>query len=440
MQFPSFVFRSALALASGVLSWSLLASPAQAELAQPVGTANVHELLWRPDLLRQRVLQASHELGAARARVNQADAETRASRLLLNPVVDATLSQFAINGTPVMRDSVWNAGVSETVELGKRGPRRAAAELHASATRKDFEMSLLDRLSDTRQAMAEALFQRLRSLTLEEAWEDAKRGTELERVRYEQKALSGVDYDRLLLDLATQRAELEKTRAEAAAAISNCSALLLSNCDLSGGDERDLETALQIPNALDTQLTLSRRPDLQSLALESDSARKSAELARHRAIPDVTVRLGYQRDNSMLSTDARDSLSLGISLPIALSDYGQHEAARALARASELDETRQAATISSQSTVIGLSVRRRALAETLTMMERESLPLAKSVLDSSQQGFDHGGLSLTDLLLARRSYVALRLAVLEQRFELFNVQNELLHELGLDPPAPPNQP
>lgn len=390
------------------------------------------ELLRNPDALRARIERKSHVFGAAQARVAQANAETRSAKLYLNPVVDASLSSVAINGSPALADSIWNAGVSETWELGKRGPRRAAAELHAGATRKEREQTLLDQLSLARRSLAEVLFLNLRSATLDEAYQSAERGAELERVRYEQKALSGVDYDRLLLDLAIQRAELARSRAEARAALASCTAVLLGECDLEGAEERDLEVSLQVPQ-LDTETALSRRPDLQALALESDSARRSAELASRRAIPDVTLRIGYQRDNSLPPSSARDSVSLGVSMPLALADHGQHDAARALARADELTELRAAATLDSRAALRGLSERQLTISQTLIHLEQESLPLAKSVLESSQRAFDNGGVSLTDLLLARRNYVALRLTLLERRFELFTVQNDLIHELGVQP-------
>jgi len=235
-----------------------------------------------------------------------------------------------------------------------------------------------------------------------------------------------------LLDLAIQRAELARSRAEARAALASCTAVLLGECDLEGAEERDLEVSLQVPQ-LDTETALSRRPDLQALALESDSARRSAELASRRAIPDVTLRIGYQRDNSLPPSSARDSVSLGVSMPLALADHGQHDAARALARADELTELRAAATLDSRAALRGLSERQLTISQTLIHLEQESLPLAKSVLESSQRAFDNGGVSLTDLLLARRNYVALRLTLLERRFELFTVQNDLIHELGVQP-------
>ena len=52
------------------------------------------------------------------------------------------------------------------------------------------------------------------------------------------------------------------------------------------------------------------------------------------------------------------------------------------------------------------------------------------MLQSTQTAFDHGGVSLTDLLLARRTHIALQLTLLDERFELFGIRNELSRVLA----------
>jgi cobalt-zinc-cadmium efflux system outer membrane protein len=295
-------------------------------------------------------------------------------------------------------------------------------------------------MAAARSAMANALHLSLRTDTLEESLHNSERATELERIRYEQKALSGVEYDRLLLDLQSLEADVARSRAEYEAALADCSALLGGRCDLADAREEDLVTALPLaPTAL-SEARFAERPDVQGLILESQAARKEAELARRRAIPDVTLRVGYSRDNTAGFHEAVDGLSVGVTLPLPIADHGHYENARALARALELEHERTALLVNARSDLYGLLRRRQALEHTLSVLEREALPRAKSVLDSTQQAFDHGGISLTDLLLARRTYVNLRLTLLEQRFELFSVRNDLYRVLGLDARNLENEP
>jgi cobalt-zinc-cadmium efflux system outer membrane protein len=378
----------------------------------------------------------SPDLGAARARVGQAQAESAASRLIPNPTLDASLSGIPVssrvNNPRFSGNAIWSVGLSQTVELGKRGPRSAAADLREQASRLDLRGTLGERMAAARTAMADALHLALRTATLEASLHDAERATELEKVRYEQKALSGMDYDRLLLELGTLEAEVTRSRSELEASLGSCAGLLGAPCSLEEAAEEDLDRAIPLALAAGTDSALLNRPDLAGLTLESEASRRDAELARRRAIPDVTLRVGYNRDNSADVGEALDSFSVGLSLPLPVMDHGQHESTRALARASELDSQRKALLIAARADLFGLLKRKLALEHTLGLLEQNSLPLAKSVLESTQQAFDHGGISLTDFLLARRSYVGLRLTLLDQRFELFSIRNDLYRVLGLD--------
>lgn len=408
---------------------------ARANAATPTATAVVHDLLAQPNELRNRLSQVSPEVGAARSRIAQAEADASTTRLIPNPVVDASLAGIPVSnaGSARFRDStVWNVGVSETIELGKRGPRQAAADLRSRAAKSYYSGALAERVGDARLSMANALHLLRRTATLEESLQDAERATALEKVRYEQKALAGMDYDRLLLELENLSAEVAHSRAEYEAALADCSAVLLGPCDLSSAREEDLDSALPLNAAVTAAPDWLARPDVQGNLLERDAAQREAVLARRRAIPDVTLRVGYVRDNTAGGPQAVDGLSVGVVMPLPLSDRGQHDAAKALSRAEELDRLRSATLTSAHAELTGLLRRKEALERTLAILEKDSLPRAKSVLESTQQAFDHGGISLTDFLLARRSYVSLRLLLLEQRYELFTVRNDIYRVLGLD--------
>ncbi len=432
--------RSVRALGRRVAAWLLLlvfSAPSRAAAADPQSApASIHRLLASQEELSARLEALSPELSAARARVGQAEAEAGQSRLISNPTLDAALGGVPVSSRfnrPRFSDNaVWNVGLSETIELGKRGPRAAAADLRAQAARLNLRGTLSERMAAARSAMATALHLALRTETLEASLHDAEHASELERVRYEQKALSGMDYDRLLLELATLQAEVARSRSELEAALAGCAALLGAACQLDEAREEDLDSAVPLAarSALDAEL--ATRPDLASLALESDAALREAELARRRAIPDVTLRVAYTRDNAADPGEALDSFSVGMSLPLPLADRGQYESARAMARAGELAGLRRALLLDARADLLGLTKRKLALEHTLELLERESLPRAKSVLESTQHAFDQGGISLTDFLLARRSYVSLRLTLLDQRFELFSIRNDLYRVLGLD--------
>lgn len=375
------------------------------------------------------------EIRAARARLVQSSAESRQSHALLNPVLDASLANVPLGetnppGLGFNQTAIYSVGVSQTIELGKRGARIAGADQRQKSATLQVAVAERDELSQARFALGNALHRGLRVASLSETLADAEHAAELERTRYEQKALSGTDYDRLLLDLANLRADFDRERAEYSAALADCAAALGATCDLSGAREDDLAGSVAVDMARTQAPNLEKRPDLQALDAERRAAERDAELARGRAVPDLTLRLGYTHDRFYASGDNRNTLTFGLALPLPVFDRGQHESSRALGRALELRDARTALLLQARADLAGLLSRKAALEKVLASLERESLPRSASVLTSSQIAFDHGGVSLTDLLLARRTHVALKLTLLDDRFELFGIRNELQRVLS----------
>lgn len=398
--------------------------------------ASAAVLLRDPKKLAAWVDQHSLEIHAARARLAQRDADVKSSRLLQNPVLDLSLANVPVGetnppGLGFGQVAIYGVGVSQTVELGKRGPRGAAADLRQRSAALQVDSAERSQLSAARYALGNALYRELRVTTLRESLADAERAADLERTRYEQKALSGTDYDRLLLELGSLRSDFERERATSTAALADCAALLGAECDLSAAREDDLSTAAAVDVGRAYGARLEDRADVRALDAESQAARRDAALARARALPDLTVRLGYTHDRFTVSGDIRNTLSVGLALPLPLFERGQHDAVKAESRALELRDARAATLREARADLSGLLARKATLEKVTETLERESLPRSSSVLASTQIAFDHGGVSLTDLLLARRNHIALQLTLLDDRFELFAIRNELVRVLAL---------
>ena len=421
---------------------TLLLAPARAAAAEsapeaaPVARVSVAALLRESSRLAAWLASHSPEIHASRARLAQSRADVSTSHLLLNPVLDASLANVPVSettpaGLSFNETAIYTVGLSETIELGKRGPRIAGAELRQRSAALQLVAAERDQLSSSRFALGDALHRGLRVAIFEESLKDAEHAAELERTRFEQKALSGTEYDRLLLDLANLQADFERERAEYGAALADCAAALGAECELNGANEADLSGAAPVDIAQASTLRLERRPDLQALDAERQAAERDAELARGRAIPDVTLRVGYTHDRFVASGDNRNTLTFGVALPLPVFDRGQHDSTKALNRAVELRDTRTALLLQARADLSGLLTRKATLEKVLATIEHESLPRSSSVMQSTQTAFDHGGVSLTDLLLARRTHIALQLTLLDERFELFGIRNELDRVLAL---------
>jgi cobalt-zinc-cadmium efflux system outer membrane protein len=382
------------------------------------------------------VADHSQEVAAAQSELRAMRAAGRGSHLLPNPVADIGVSNFALGETNprhlgLAHTLIYGVGLSETVELGKRGPRIAAAELRSKAAEDRVASTLGERVADARFALARLIYAQARAQELDASLVQARAAAAVAKGRLDHQALSGIDYDRLLIDLVGIQTEAAHAHADADAANAVCSAALRAPCDLASASVATLTPAAPVPSAWgDPQLT--GRADVKALQLESNAARRDADLAGARALPDLTFRLGYTRDTFTVSGDQAHTLALSVSAPLPIFDHGQHAKTEALARAAQYSQLARGTVVQARGDVSGLFTRKRDVEEALTLLEQDALPRANGVLTAEERGLREGQLDITDLLLARRAAIALRLQTLELRFELFTIRNDLRHALGLD--------
>jgi hypothetical protein len=79
-----------------------------------------------------------------------------------------------------------------------------------------------------------------------------------------------------------------------------------------------------------------------------------------------------------------------------------------------------------------LTERRASLEAAARRLREEAIPRSASILDATVAAMDQGELSMTDLLLARRTHTELVLKAMELQWSAFDVSNELRQTLGLD--------
>jgi cobalt-zinc-cadmium efflux system outer membrane protein len=378
------------------------------------------------------------EVRAALARVRQADAQVGTSRLWQNPTLD-----LGLNGIPVGRRNASipsnadtksvTVGVSQTVELGKRGPRVEAAKLHRDSAAESYRDSLLTLLSSSRAAMTRVVYLGTRQHILEEGLESARSVADLAKIRLDKGDVSGVDHSRLVLEAAHVERDVEDNRSDLEDALGDCQTILLAPC---AADAATLEAAEHSASADfdhgDVARALENRPDLRALGLEQRAAQAEATMHRRSAIPDPTVGVNYTRDFYEVAGNQPHTLGVSLSIPLPFFDHGQYQALEAEHRSEELSATLRASSIRAQFDARSLLIRRRVLAQKLDNISHFALPRSKDVVASSTAAYERGQISMTDLLLARREHASLLLEEADTRFALFSVENDLRHTLGMD--------
>jgi cobalt-zinc-cadmium efflux system outer membrane protein len=405
----------------------------QAPASAPADTATVNALLRDDRSLVTWISQRSLEVSAAKDELSAARAEYRDSQLLPNPNVDLGVSNLALGPSnprdlPLSRMLIYGVGVSEMVELGKRGPRGEAASFRAHAAERGVDVTISERVAVARLALGRLLYARARASELDQSLTQARAAAAVAKGRLDHQALSGVDYDRLLIDLGGVESDAVRAHADADASQVACDTVLRARCVIENVDV----TVLSSEGVAPKPPALDQRADIAQLSDQVAAAQKDATLASRKAIPDLTFRLGYTRDTFTVSGDQAHTLGLTVSAPIPVFDHGQHAQSAALARASSFTNQRASALAEARSTVASLQTRQQATRKALAKLEQEALPRVDAVLRAEEHGLQEGQLDITDLVLARRDAIGLRLQSLDLRFELFATDNELRHALGLD--------
>jgi cobalt-zinc-cadmium efflux system outer membrane protein len=372
--------------------------------------------------------------------VEQAEAGVGQSRVIPNPTVGLTVGNIAIGArnpqTPGADTMNVGVGVSEMIELGKRGPRGQSARLRLDAARASARDAVSMKLADARDALARVVYVEARKLVLQERLRSAENVVSLEQVRLVHGDISGIDHDRLELDAAAAGRAVTENEADLESAMADCSALLLGVCSPVEATMETVDAAVPLPVGLKGVDALVRaRPDVQAVRFAGSAARSDAVLYRRQAVPDPTVGVSYTRDYFTAAGNQPNSLTATLSLPLPLFDHGQHLARRAEGEALELGFEARALETRAMADARALLMRERLLRAKLETIASFAIPKADAVLRSSDDAYHHGQLSLTDLLIVRREHASLLLDAIDTRYELFTVRNTLHRTLGLGAPT-----
>jgi cobalt-zinc-cadmium efflux system outer membrane protein len=400
----------------------------------------VAELLTHPDELAAW-LEARHpDIAAAAARVEQAEAAVEQSHVIPNPTLAVSLGGLSVgarnpSSLPYRDTMNMSVGVSEMIELGKRGPRGQAASLRRDAARASARDVVAAKLADARDALARVVYIEERKRVLEERLRSAQHVAELEQVRLLHGDISGIDHDRLELDAAAAARALAENDADLESAMADCSALLLGTCAPVNVTMETVDASAPVPGGWKSVDALVRaRPDVQAARFAGSAARTDAVLYRRQAIPDPTVGLSYTRDYLVAAGNQPNTLTATVSLPLPLFDHGQYLARQAEAQATELGFDARSLETRAMADARALLLRAQILRAKLATIADFAIPKANAVLKSSDDAYHHGQLSLTDLLIVRREHASLLLDAIDTRYELFTVRNLLHRTLGLGAP------
>ena len=397
--------------------------------------------------LAELVWEHSPEVIEAREQVGVASSEVTRARLYHNPQLDVSWNTIPIGETnPTdLHDPIGNVpnyvvGISELFDLAKRGPRQAAAAAELEASQAEAAAVFADRFFELLRAVGHIAGSQVKATLVSEQVEEGERLIQLEEARAEKGEIARMIVERSETEQARLQAARDAARTELEAARAECAGAVAVPCPpFESGDaaRRFLrqQAAEPLPTAWSPEIE-ARRPDLSGLDAALRAADQHMVLAKRQAIPDVTVRLGYEYDTFVVSGDQRQSLALGMQMPLPVLDQGQADVEAASAALLRARRARAALVAASQIT-LDAATRQRSLINGRIDKLQGALEKADSLRHSMEGAAQQGGLSLVDVLLARRRYQELVLEGADLDGEAYDTALKIRQAAAIFPrPAP----
>jgi len=427
---------AAILLLPGFWPRAVSADTALLQAADYDNERTLAELLWEhsPDVIE------------ARQQVGIAGSELTKARLFPNPQLDAGWNTIPIGRTnpPNLQDPIGNVpnytvGISELFELAKRGPRQAAAAAQLESSRAAAAAVFADRYFELLRAVGRIATAQVREGVLSQQVAEGARLLALEHARAEKGEVAGMLVDRseteqarLIAAQGAARTELETARAE-------CGALVATECPMFDSADaarrylRQTATA-ELPAGWSTEIE-ARRPDLSALGSALRAADQQVTLAKRQAIPDVTVRFGYMYDTFVEAGNQRNSLGLGMQVPLPVFNHGQAELEAASAALLRAQRARTALVASGRLTLEAGARERDLIAGRVTQLQT-ALANADRLRKTMEGAAQQGGMSQVDVLLARRRYQELMLEGAELDGDAYDAALKVRQAAALFPRPP----
>jgi cobalt-zinc-cadmium efflux system outer membrane protein len=396
-----------------LLAWSAALAFAPAEGVDGKPALSLAQLPPDEELVAL-VWSHSADLAQSRARALSAQAEVERASKPPNPGLDLSVNTIPVGelnppdlAAPLAHIPNYQIGLSQLVELGKRDPRRQAAQKSSEAARLDALEGLRRAFIELLDGIGRVASSEQRIAALSNLVADATELVRLQAQRAQRGDAAELDVDRARLDAERLRSTLAEERQKLEAALIDCARLAGLRCESFGTVERaqaflDARSRPPVPPA-ELEKALGERPDLQSLAAQEESARSSAALARARRLPDPTFRLGFVYDTFLVSGNQNKSVYVGASLPLPIFDHGQADLAQAVATEGAARSSRALLAAQAKRDLARLLAQSEALLKRRTTMRAETLPMARAVVERLTRAAQAGGASLQDVLQARRA-------------------------------------
>jgi len=393
--------------------------------------------------LAQLIWDRAPEVLEARQQSQVAASEVTRAHLYPNPQLDLGWGTIPVGRTnpanlsdPVGNIPNYSVGLSELFELAKRGPRQNAAAAEREAASAQARAIFADKFFDLLTTIGHIAMNEERAAMLDHEVGEGDRLLNLDRARADKGEIARMSVDRSEAEQLRLIAERDEARTELESARADCATVLAATCPAFGSEEAaraylDRGGNTSLPAEWSTDIA-ARRPDLAALDAALQAADERVTLAKRQAIPDLTVRFGYTYDTFVASGAQRQSLGLGVQMPLPIADHGQADLEAASAALTRARRARDALTNSGRLTLEASSRRRALVRDRLTQLQTAG-EKADVMRSNTEGAAREGGASQVDVLLARRRYQEVLLQRTQLDFDLYDAALDARRAAALFP-------
>ena len=154
------------------------------------------------------------------------------------------------------------------------------------------------------------------------------------------------------------------------------------------------------------EMAQQSRPDIRAFRMQVSKSKADVLLEKHNAYPDIRAYTGYTRQSETPENPKYDGWGIGVTVTVPLFDHNQGNRLKARSALAQSTYQYQAGIVDLRSEIIEADRAFRTAYQQVHTIDAEEVRLATEVRDLMVTAFRAGGVTLTDVLDAERSYRA----------------------------------
>lgn len=392
--------------------------PAQASIVKSsgAGAAEVNSVSEPNGVLTLRqalvlTLMENPELKAFSFETRAAEARELQAGLWPNPTLDITVEDVGGSGPRSDFDGAETTiGVSQLIELGNKSQKRQhVASLEKELAGWDYEAKRREVLTRAGKAYIELLAMQKKAALLAELVAVSEQTAQSVAHRVEAGKDSPVEKTKAAIALSAVRLEHQQTQQSLETARRLLASFWGSQQPVFTLAQGQLETVSDIADMAELRSKLVQHPQAARRQKEIDRSQAALELAKSKAISDVSIGVGVKRFNE--SDD--NALVFGVGIPLPISDRNQGGAMEAAYALSKTYQEQRAAHLELLNQFNQVYAELSASRNKIKTLQDSILPAAAEVFDASRTAYTEGKIDYLNMLDAQRTYFVTQTDYLE---------------------------